>query len=283
MVICTNRRSRSVRDPYQAGALSHLRGRRDCTSAVVRHLFWDTLEPYHYVRVGPWTGRRHELLIVGGEDHKTGHRDDAEAASRCSSSGRGALPMLDRVERRWSGQVMEPVDYMASSGAIPEANRTCTSPRATGQGMTHATIAGMLITDLIAGRPNPWAALYEPGRKPLSTDAIKEWVHENLDVGAQYIDLLPGAGTDAADTAGVACGEGAIVQRGASKSAQPPRRSRFIELEVSALCTHLGCVVQWNSLERSWDCPCHGSRFAPNGEVLNGPAITPLARANAKS
>ncbi len=252
----------------------------------IRHvLMWDTLEPYHYVRVAPIDeDAGHEMLIVGGEDHKTGHRDDAEARfALLEAWAREHYPMLDRVERRWSGQVMEPVDYIAFIGRDPGGEQNVyVATGDSGQGMTHSTIAGMLITDLIAGRPNPWAALYEPGRKPLSTDAIKEWVNENLDVGAQYIDLLPGAGTDASDTAGVACGEGAIVQRGASKVAAY-RDDDGSLIEVSALCTHLGCVVQWNSLERSWDCPCHGSRFAPNGEVLNGPAITPLARANAKS
>lgn len=171
---------------------------------------------------------------------------------------------------------MEPVDHLAFIGRDPGGRRNVyIASGDSGQGMTHATIAGMLIDDLIAGRPNPWEALYEPRRKSLAPAAVKEWAKENLDVGAQYADLIPGVGTDERDTGAIAPGSGAVVQRGVSKVAVY-RDDNGSLVERSAFCTHLGCVVQWNSLERSWDCPCHGSRFAPDGTVLNGPAVSPL-------
>ena len=186
--------------------------------------------------------------------------------------------MLGEVEHRWSGQVMEPVDYIAFIGRDPGGRENVyVATGDSGQGMTHATIAGMLISDLILGRENPWTLLYDPKRRSLAPGALRQWVEENLDVGLQYADLIPGVGTDADGAEEIPRGHGAVLQRGAGKVAAY-RDEEGTLVELSALCTHLGCVVQWNSLERSWDCPCHGSRFSATGEVLNGPAVTPLER-----
>jgi Rieske Fe-S protein len=137
--------------------------------------------------------------------------------------------------------------------------------------MTHGTIAGMLLTDLIMGRENPWAGLYDPSRKTLG--AIKEFAKENLNVAAQYADLVtPG---EVRDESEIARGEGAILRRGASKVAVY-RDDQGQLHERSAICTHLGCVVRWNSVEKTWDCPCHGSRFQVDGHAVNGPAIHAL-------
>jgi glycine/D-amino acid oxidase-like deaminating enzyme/nitrite reductase/ring-hydroxylating ferredoxin subunit len=247
-------------------------------------LIWDTLDPYHYVRLSRVEGDAgHDLLVVGGEDHKTGHHDDAaERFASLEEWTRRHFPMMGEVEHRWSGQVMEPVDYLAFIGRDPGGRENVyVATGDSGQGMTHSTIAGLLISDLILDRPNPWEGIYEPKRKTLSADSLKQWVEENLDVGLQYTDLVPGIGTDAAGTEEVARGCGAVLQRGAAKVAAY-RDDEGTLVELSAFCTHLGCVVQWNSLERSWDCPCHGSRFSPTGEVLNGPAVAPLQRLEAQ-
>lgn len=243
-------------------------------------LLWDTLDPYHYVRLAPiGDGAAEEMLIVGGEDHKTGHANDAGRRFEALEAwARARFPQMGPVERGWSGQVMEPTDYLAFIGRDPGGrDNVYVATGDSGQGMTHSTIAGLLIADLIAGRTNPWEGLYDPKRKPLSPAAVKHWATENLDVGRQYADLIPGVGTDASDIEAIAPGSGAIVQRGLSKVAVY-RADDGTVVERSALCTHLGCVVQWNSLERSWDCPCHGSRFSPEGDVLNGPAVAPLKR-----
>ena len=165
---------------------------------------------------------------------------------------------------------MEPVDGLALIGRNPlDSDNVYIATGDSGNGMTHGTIAGMLLTDLISGRDNPWARLYDPARKTLG--AIKEFVKENVNVAVQYADLVtPG---DVHDVSHIPPGHGAIVRRGLGKVAV--FRDDQGELhERSAICTHLGCVVQWNALERTWDCPCHGSRFHVDGHAVNGPATS---------
>ncbi|HYO99117.1 MAG TPA: Rieske 2Fe-2S domain-containing protein, partial [Pyrinomonadaceae bacterium] len=143
-----------------------------------------------------------------------------------------------------------------------------------GHGMTHGTIAGILLTDLLTGRNNRWAELYDPSRKPGSLSAFKDFAQENLNVAAQYTDLAtPGEINDVSE---IKPGDGAIMRRGLTKVACYRDESGALH-ERSAICTHLGCVVQWNSTEKTFDCPCHGSRFQTDGHVVNGPAINPLA------
>ncbi|HEX8430860.1 MAG TPA: FAD-dependent oxidoreductase [Longimicrobium sp.] len=264
----------SKQAPYRTFVI----GARVPAGSVPRGLYWDTLEYYHYVRLTPIDGdAAHEMLIVGGEDHKTGHKDDAPIRfERLEAWTRARFP-IGEVELRWSGQVMEPADFIGFIGRDPSGEENVyIATGDSGQGMTHATIAGMLIPDLIAGRPNPWAELYEPSRKMKSKDSLLDYVEENLDVAAQYADLLP-TGGDVSGPDQIAPGTGAILQRGLAKVAAYRDEDGVLH-ERSAICTHLGCVVQWNTLERSWDCPCHGSRFAPDGAVLNGPAPIPLKK-----
>jgi glycine/D-amino acid oxidase-like deaminating enzyme/nitrite reductase/ring-hydroxylating ferredoxin subunit len=243
------------------------------SGSVPQLLLWDTGDPYHYIRVQSHDG--HDLLIVGGEDHKTGQANDAEERfSRLESWTRERFPQVQGFEFRWSGQVMEPVDALALIGRNPlDRDNVYIATGDSGNGMTHGTIAGMLLTDLIMGRENPWAGLYDPSRKTLG--AIKEFAKENLNVAKQYADLVsPGEVNDIAE---IPRGEGAIVRRGLHKVAVFRDEAGTVH-ECSAICTHLGCVVQWNSLERTWDCPCHGSRFQVDGHAVNGPAVRPLAR-----
>jgi Rieske Fe-S protein len=141
--------------------------------------------------------------------------------------------------------------------------------------MTHGTIAGILLTDLVVGRSNPWTTLYDPSRQPIA--ALAEYARENVNVAAQYAEwATPGEVDSVAD---IERGSGAIVRRGMSKVAAY-RDDDGQLVELSATCTHLGCIVHWNSEETSWDCPCHGSRFDVYGRVLNGPAISNLGPAN---
>jgi Rieske Fe-S protein len=241
-------------------------------AAVPAALFWDTEEPYHYVRTyeeedgGP-------VLIVGGEDHKTGQSDDSEEKfQRLEAWSRERFPSAGAVQHRWSGQVIEPFDHLAFIGRDPHAKNIYTVTGDSGHGMTHATIGGMLITDLILRRTNPWEHLYAPGRKTIK--AIRTYAKENLNVAGHFADHLTGG--DVADVAALAPGSGAVVRRGTRKLAVYRDDAGSLRA-YSAMCTHVGCVVRWNKLEKSWDCPCHGSRFEPDGEVINGPARAPLA------
>jgi Rieske Fe-S protein len=239
----------------------------------VRHaLYWDTADPYHYVRLQR-VDAGEDLLIVGGEDHKTGQSaDEAVAFRRLEDWTRSLFPMARNFAYHWSGQVMEPMDCLAYIGRNPgDADNVYIVTGDSGHGMTHGTIAGMLLTDLIVGRPNRWAALYDPSRKTLR--AAGEFVKENVNVAVQYADwLTPGEVRDVKD---VAPGQGAILRRGLKKLAV--FRDEFGQVHtLSAVCPHLGCIVHWNGVEKTWDCPCHGSRFSTEGVVLNGPALSGL-------
>jgi len=252
---------------------------------VEKALYWDTADPYHYVRLqkedspasGPQSdhGHEHDILIIGGEDHKTGQEDDAEVRyARLETWARQRFPMIEEVLYRWSGQVQETADGLALIGANPgDKPHIYIITGDSGMGMTHGTIGGILITDLITGRPNPWVELYSPARL-MSVRTVTELIRENINVAAQYADYLHTG--DVADTAQISNGEGAIVGRGTSQIAAY-RDATGILHEHSAICTHLGCVVAWNSEEKSWDCPCHGSRFDAYGRVINGPAGVDLA------
>jgi glycine/D-amino acid oxidase-like deaminating enzyme/nitrite reductase/ring-hydroxylating ferredoxin subunit len=235
-------------------------------------LYWDTADPYRYVRlqrVGG-AGTERELLIVGGEDERTGVAQEAdERYRRLEAWARLRFP-IGEVELRWSGQVLEPVDRLGFIGRNPlDAGNVFIATGDSGHGMTHGMIAGMLISDLVLGRENPWAELYDPGR--VSLRAAREFVRANLKVAAHYTEWLRGAPDEVAAEADVAPGTGAILRSGLAPVAVYRDEAGALHRR-SAVCTHLGCIVHWNREERSWDCPCHGSRFAPTGEVLNGPA-----------
>ncbi|MGQ0751229.1 MAG: FAD-dependent oxidoreductase [Betaproteobacteria bacterium] len=265
----------------QAPYTTYVVGARVPRGSVTRALYWDTLDPYHYVRLGPSTSSGHDMLIVGGEDHKTGQADDgAQRFSRLEAWARERFPMIVEVECHWSGQVMEPVDGVAFIGRNPgDSPNVYVATSDSGMGMTHGTIAGMLITDLIMAREAPWAQLYDPSRKMLRT--LTEYARQNLNVVAQYAVDYAGAGdVDSADE--IAPGEGAVLRRGLKKIAVY-RCEQGMQRELSAVCPHLGCIVSWNSTEKTWDCPCHGSRFDKDGRVINGPANSDLERLDEKA
>ena len=262
----------------QAAYRTYVVGARIPRGSVPAVLLWDTLDPYHYVRIQSGSDSApDDVLIVGGEDHKTGQADNGnERFARLETWTRERFPEARGFEYRWSGQVMEPIDSLAFIGRNPsDHDNVYVATGDSGNGMTHGTIAGMLIADLIAGRENPWTRIYDPSRTPVR--ALKEFARENVNVAGQYIDLVtPG---EVADPGQVAPGHGAVIRRGTTKVAVYRSPDGQLE-ERSALCTHLGCVVQWNSVEATWDCPCHGSRFGTDGRVVNGPAVSPLRQAD---
>jgi glycine/D-amino acid oxidase-like deaminating enzyme/nitrite reductase/ring-hydroxylating ferredoxin subunit len=269
----------------QAPYLTYVIGVRVRQGLVPRGLYWDTLDPYHYVRLQRLPSRREqadsdELLIIGGEDHKTGQaRDGEQRFARLEAWARERFPMLQAVEFRWSGQVMETVDGLAFIGRNPlDAPNVFIVTGDSGMGMTHGTIAGILLTDLIRGHPHRWAPLYDPARKPLR--AAGEFLKEDLNMALQYADwLTPG---EVRTVEEVRPESGAILRRGLTKVAVY-RDAQGQLHERSAVCTHLGCIVRWNDTEKTWDCPCHGSRYDKSGRVMNGPANRDLPAISAKS
>jgi glycine/D-amino acid oxidase-like deaminating enzyme/nitrite reductase/ring-hydroxylating ferredoxin subunit len=237
-------------------------------------LFWDNADPYHYVRREPLAGGGY-LLIAGGEDHKTGTEQDTLAAfARLEAYARERLGART-IEYRWSGQILETVDGLPFVGKTPHTGHTFVASGYSGNGITHGTMAGMLLADLALGRENPWAELYAPSRlKPVAS--AKDFVTENASVAAHFVgDRLKKPEAPTVD--GVRPGEGKIVRRGGEPLAVY-RDETGVAQVCSAVCPHLGCLVQWNNAERTWDCPCHGSRFEPSGAIINGPALKGLAR-----
>lgn len=257
----------------QAAYRSYVIGMPIPNGTVPRALYWDTPDPYHYVRVATGPDGS-DVLIVGGEDHKTGQEDDAdERFNRLEEWTTARFPVSGPRSFAWSGQIMEPVDSLAFIGRNPgDADNVFIATGDSGNGMTHGTIAGMLLTDLILGKTNLWEALYDPGRVTLR--ATGTFAKENLNVAAQYADLVTGGDISSPDE--LSPDSGAVIRRGLKKIAVY-KHSSGVVTECSALCPHLGCIVQWNTTEKTWDCPCHGSRFEATGKVINGPAISDLS------
>ena len=254
----------------QAAYRTYVIGLRIPNGSVTKALYWDTPDPYHYVRLQEVSG--YEVLIVGGEDHKTGQADDAaERFARLEAWARERFPAAGAMEFHWSGQIIEPIDGLAFIGRNPGDKNIYVATGDSGNGMTHGTIAGILLTDLILGRENEWETLYDPSR--ISLRAAPEFARENLNVLVQYSDYAtPG---DLDQVREIPAGTGALVRQELKKLAVY-RDSHGSLHKRSAICPHLGCIVAWNNAEKTWDCPCHGSRFDPYGKVLNGPANTDL-------
>jgi glycine/D-amino acid oxidase-like deaminating enzyme/nitrite reductase/ring-hydroxylating ferredoxin subunit len=261
----------------QAPYTTYVIGARIPRGSVAKALYWDTADPYHYVRVQGLSSKdddQYDILIVGGEDHKSGQEDEgSQRHAQLEAWARERFPMIERIEYRWSGQVMESADGIAFIGRNPgDPRNVFIATGDSGMGMTHGTIAGILITDLIMGRECPWAPLYDPSRKTLR--AFLKYAGENINVAAQYVEgYLTGGDVDSSEE--IAQGEGAVIRRGIAKFAVYRDEQGTLH-ERSAACPHLGCIVRWNSLEKTWDCPCHGSRFDRYGQVINGPANSHL-------
>jgi glycine/D-amino acid oxidase-like deaminating enzyme/nitrite reductase/ring-hydroxylating ferredoxin subunit len=271
----------------QAPYMTYVIGASVPADSVPKALYWDTGPvskqsrpvPYHYVRVQRLTEKK-DLLIVGGEDHKSGQASNTqERHARLESWARERFPMIERVEFTWGGQVMESIDGLAFIGRNPmDKENVYVVTGDSGMGMTHGTIAGILLTDLICGKKNPWTELYEPGRVTLLAAGL--FAKEQLNVAAQYGDWMTAGDVESA--AKIDRDSGGLIRRGMTKLAVYRDADGKVH-EHSAVCTHLGCIVHWNPAEKSWDCPCHGSRFDPQGKPINGPANKGLGPVESKA
>jgi len=273
VVVATNTpvNDRLVIHTKQAAYQTYVVGLRVGREDVSRTLWWDTLDPYHYVRFGRTADDHEDILIVGGEDHKTGQDEHPEGRwAKLEQWARERYPFAGEVAFHWSGEIMEPQDGLAFIGRNPmDHDNVYVVTGDSGNGMTHGTIAGMLITDLILGRDNPWAKLYEPSRKSLR--CLGTFARENLNAAAQYGDWVTSGEISSVDE--LKKGQGAIMRRGLKKLAVCRDESGKVHA-YSATCPHLKAVVSWNSAEQTWDCPAHCSRFCgATGEFLHGPAL----------
>jgi glycine/D-amino acid oxidase-like deaminating enzyme/nitrite reductase/ring-hydroxylating ferredoxin subunit len=235
-------------------------------------LYWDTLDPYHYVRLQPGEGRT-DYLIVGGADHKSGEADDAEQRFEALEAwARNLIPAAKDVTHRWSGQVLDTIDYAAFIGRNPGSTNIYVHTGDSGQGMTHGVVGSLINSALILGEDARWPEVYEPSRKTAS--AISNYLSENFTAVKNFAEYLAPGELGSLDE--LKPGQGAIVRAGLTKIAAYRDDTGAMHAR-SAACTHTGCHLHWNSFEQCWDCPCHGSQFAVDGTALNAPAISPLA------
>jgi glycine/D-amino acid oxidase-like deaminating enzyme/nitrite reductase/ring-hydroxylating ferredoxin subunit len=245
--------------------------------AIPDALYWDTLDPYHYVRLQPGEGRT-DYLIVGGADHKSGEADDADVRfDALQAWAKNLIPALKNETHRWSGQVLDTIDYAAFIGRNPGNQNIYVHTGDSGQGMTHGVAGSLINSALICGENPRWQEVYEPTRKtPLG---IVNYVRENLTAVKNFAEYLAPGELNSLDE--LKPGRGAIVRKGLSKVAAYRDLEGALHAR-SAACTHIGCHLHWNSFEVCWDCPCHGSQFAVDGTPLNAPAVSPLAEIETK-
>lgn len=231
-------------------------------------LFWDTADPYHYFSDFEVDGTPY--LLVGGEDHKTGTDADSESHFDALLTWTRERFHVPEPKCRWSSQVEEPVDGLPFIGRNSANEHVFVATGFSGNGTTFGTIAAMIVTDHVLGRENPWSELYSATRvKPIASAG--SYVSENVDFPFHLITdhLRPAEASSIAD---VLPGEGKTVRVGASRLAVYRELSGEVHA-LSSVCPHAGCTVKFNPAEKSWDCPCHGSRFAIDGTVLDGPSL----------
>jgi glycine/D-amino acid oxidase-like deaminating enzyme/nitrite reductase/ring-hydroxylating ferredoxin subunit len=231
-------------------------------------LFFDTADPYNYTR------RQVELLIVGGKDHKTGEEREPEKSYRELEEYVRQRWDVESIEYRWSAQFYEPPDSLPMIGESLSSSRVFVATGYSGVGMVFGTLGGMLLADLAVGRENPWAEVYRPSRiKPLA--AGPRIAKLGLETAVSFVKdrvTIP----KIRDLSEVPMGEGRVVEIDGERAAVYREESGAVHA-VSPVCTHALCIVHWNPAEKSWDCPCHGSRFGVEGGVLEGPAVKGLA------
>lgn len=239
-------------------------GARLPSGVLPEALFWDTANPYHYLRVDRREG--HDYAVLGGKDHKTGQETDtAERYAELEKMIRGICPE-SVVNHRWSGQVIEPTDGLPYIGETAEGQFVATG--FAGNGMTFGTTAAFMVRDAILGLTNPWRDLFSVDRKKLN--ALWDYLKENKDY-PYYLIKQRLSSAEGARIDDVGREQGKILKLDGKKVAIYRDASGQVT-KLSPVCTHMGCIVAWNPSEKTWDCPCHGSRFHSTGEVFAGPA-----------
>ena len=235
---------------------------------VPEALFSDTDDPYYYLRVDRLP--HHDYAIFGGEDHKTGQETDADVCvQRLEEMLASILPQAT-VDARWTGQVVETHDGLPYIGET--ADRQFVATGFAGNGMTFGTLGAMMATDAALGKKNPWRDLFDVNRTKVAS--VWDYLKENIDYPYYYLkDKLAAAEGTSLDA--LKRGEGKILKLDGQRVAAY-RNAHGKVTKLSAVCTHMGCIVHWNQADSTWDCPCHGSRFQATGAVLAGPAETPL-------
>ncbi|WP_050030997.1 FAD-dependent oxidoreductase [Verrucomicrobium sp. BvORR034] len=234
------------------------------SGAFPEFIWSDTADPFNYVRVDK--GAEADVVVLGGQDHKTGQKLDTDACYRRLEDTLSRW-MPDAVSTyRWSGQVIETPDGLPYIGTVDEHQYVATG--FSGNGYTFGTLAGAIIHDAITETKNPWADLFSPARKKLS--GAWDYLKENADY-PYYLLKGFAASLGGSSNQPMGKGEGKVSRRGGKRIAMCCDQQGQVHT-VSSVCPHLGCIVGWNAADQTWDCPCHGSRFHKDGSLLAGPA-----------
>jgi glycine/D-amino acid oxidase-like deaminating enzyme/nitrite reductase/ring-hydroxylating ferredoxin subunit len=238
---------------------------------VLRGMYLSDESPAHSLRAVPTADG--ELLMIGGESHKAGQSDASERYAALERWSRERFD-VESIEHRWATQDNISADTLPFVGRLwPFSDRVLTATGLRKWGIAMGTSAATILSDLVAGRENPWASTFTPMRAHPKAGAAS-FVKENANVGMRFFaDRITRRGP----AEELAPGEGRVVGSGIRQRAVYRDDSGELHT-LSARCTHLGCIVGFNRAERTWDCPCHGSRFAATGEVIEGPAVRPLPR-----
>lgn len=265
----------SVLHTLVAAYRSYVLGATLTSGAAPEGLFWDTADPYHYIRHQPSRGG--PLVLVGGEDTKAGHGGEQEAFARLEEYVRKRFA-VDQIRYRWSAQYYEPADHLPLIGLSPTSREVYVATGYSGDGMTFGSLAGQMLAEQVLGRQTPYDALYRPARAHVIQGA-KAFVKENLDVAQCFVaDRFTGrVGRQALDEIGDEAG--AVLNVDGTRMAA--FRTNAGELKLfDPVCPHLRCIVHFNAAHKTFDCPCHGSRFDTDGNVIEGPSLSGLARIN---
>ncbi|RWA14485.1 hypothetical protein EKO27_g557 [Xylaria grammica] len=238
-------------------------------------LLYDTADPYKYVRITRCDDQD-DYLVVGGSDHKVGQEEARGRFEELEQWTRERFTQAKTVDYRWSGQIFEPVDYMAFIGRNQGNERIYIVTGDSGNGLTHGVLAGKLIADLVEGKPNDWEGLYSPKRVGSMVQSAPEMLAHDVKANMQYKRFLK---SDIQDIEDLAPGCGGVLNPTASKPMAIYKDANGQVTKMSAICPHMQAVVCWNPVEKSWDCPVHGSRFGPKGLCVQGPANANLSQA----
>ena len=228
-------------------------------------LSYDMQEPYHYFRTHEIEGQKY--LIIGGEDHKTGHGNPMEAFDNLEAYARKYYH-VDSVDYKWSSQYYVPVDGLPYIGSMGGDDNTYVATGFNGNGMIFGTLSAIIISDQILGIENPWTDLYNPSRsKPIA--GFSEFVKENAD--AAYHFVADRFTAEELDSLSQLLPDQGVVAEFDGKKVAIYKDQKGNVTALSPTCTHAGCTVKFNDAEKSWDCPCHGGRYDTSGRVITGP------------
>lgn len=251
--------------------------------------FWDVESPHHAISSHPSSpgSTDLDLLMVAGSHHKTGQPENIDENSpktfeeetdhyKALEEYLHKYHDVDHITHRWSAQHYKPADSVPYIGKSPfHSEKSFVATGFFADGLVYGTVAGMLLPDLVNKKENSWTEVYDPTRFTPFKSA-KEFIKENVNETLQYLKDLPGI-SDVSEFSEVKEGEGKIMEIGGEKYGVYRDTDGQVHV-VSAVCTHMACIVEWNDAEKTWDCPCHGSRFTHNGNYIEGPALSDLPK-----